>query len=107
MHSPTAIHSNFNYIAAIQSIFQMKVGFWSSYGCWLRHVMPRRIWVTRIVLKSNLKKTPADTTRVLLLCDMAYSYRYVNVDSSNYYATKALKLSQQLNYQEGWLGLIY
>jgi two-component system sensor histidine kinase/response regulator len=52
-------------------------------------------------LKIKLNETPADTTRVLLLCDIAYSYRYNNVDSANYYATKALKLSHQLNYQEG------
>jgi two-component system sensor histidine kinase/response regulator len=52
-------------------------------------------------LKIKLNKTPADTTRVLLLCDIAYSYRYNNVDSANYYATKVLKLSQQLNYEVG------
>lgn len=52
-------------------------------------------------LKMRLTKTPADTNRVLLLCDIAYSYRFNNVDSANDYATKALKLSQQLKYQEG------
>ncbi len=52
-------------------------------------------------LKIKLIKSPADTNHVLLLCDIAYSYRYNNVDSANYYATKALKLSQQLNYQRG------
>jgi len=52
-------------------------------------------------LKIKLTNTPADTNRALLLCDIAYSYRYTNIDSANYYATKALKLSQQLNYKEG------
>lgn len=52
-------------------------------------------------LKIELIKLPADTNRVLLLCDIAYSYRFDNVDSANHYAAKALKLSQQLNYQTG------
>ncbi len=52
-------------------------------------------------LKTRLQKMPADTNRVLLLCDIAYSYRYINVDSAYNYATKALELSQRLSYRDG------
>ncbi len=52
-------------------------------------------------LKIKLNKIPADTSRVLLLCDISYSYRYINVDSAYYYALKALELSKRLSYQNG------
>jgi signal transduction histidine kinase len=51
--------------------------------------------------KSKLRELPADTNRVLLLCDIAYSYRYDKVDSAFYYASQAMTLSQRLNYKTG------
>lgn len=42
-----------------------------------------------------------DTNRVLALCDVAYTYRFVNVDSAFHYATLSLDLSEQLNYKNG------
>jgi signal transduction histidine kinase len=53
------------------------------------------------ILKAKLRQAPADTNRVLLLCDISYSYRYFNVDSAYHYASKALELSQRLHYKSG------
>lgn len=59
-------------------------------------------------LKIKLSKTPPDTSRVLLLCDLAYSYRYRNVDSAYAMAKKAFELSTHLGYQNGtaWANLL-
>lgn len=51
--------------------------------------------------KRKLSKTPADTNRILLLCDIAFNYRYDNVDSAYHYASKAAALSNILHYQNG------
>jgi len=52
-------------------------------------------------LKAKLKSMPMDTNRVLALCDVAYTYRFVDVDSAFRYATQALTLSKQLHYKNG------
>lgn len=59
-------------------------------------------------LKLKLSKTRADTNRILLLCDIAFSYRYNNVDSAYQYASKAAVLSKFLHYQKGiaWSNLL-
>ncbi len=43
----------------------------------------------------------ADTSRILLLNELAYEYRYVNADSTNRIAKKAHRLSQQTNFSKG------
>lgn len=59
-------------------------------------------------LKVELLKTPVDTNRVLLLCDISYSYRYSYLDSAHSYAIKALELSKALHYTNGeaWANLL-
>ncbi|HTH57450.1 MAG TPA: tetratricopeptide repeat-containing sensor histidine kinase [Cyclobacteriaceae bacterium] len=59
-------------------------------------------------LKHELARLPADTNRVLRLCDIAYNYRFNKVDSAYSYAAEALVLSEQLNYKTGiaWSNLI-
>jgi two-component system sensor histidine kinase/response regulator len=52
-------------------------------------------------LKRQLSRTPADTNRILLLCDIAFNYRYDDVDSAYHYASKAAALSNILHYQNG------
>lgn len=59
-------------------------------------------------LKHELERLPADTNRVLRLCDIAYNYRFNKIDSAYFYAAEALALAHQLNYKTGvaWSQLI-
>ncbi len=52
-------------------------------------------------LKLKLRKSPSDTNQVLLLCDLAYTYRFINADSAYKYSTIALHQSQKLKYITG------
>jgi len=52
-------------------------------------------------LKIKLDGASSDTARTLLLCDISYSYRFINVDSAYLYAAKALELSERQRYRAG------
>ncbi|MBT9394154.1 tetratricopeptide repeat protein [Hymenobacter sp. NST-14] len=52
-------------------------------------------------LQRALAQTRADTTRVLLLADLAATYRYSRFDSVQYYARRGLQLARRIGYAKG------
>jgi tetratricopeptide (TPR) repeat protein len=52
-------------------------------------------------LKKVLVTAKDDTSKVMLLADIAYAYRNAKPDTSILYAQQALKLSESLNYARG------
>jgi two-component system NtrC family sensor kinase len=52
-------------------------------------------------LRHNLAHSPADSSRVLLLLDLAYSYRASKPDSTMYLAQQAWQLAQRVGFVKG------
>ena len=52
-------------------------------------------------LKSEFTLTKSDTTRALLLIDLAANFRYSNLDSSIIYAKKGYELSKTIDFPFG------
>ncbi|RSK49890.1 tetratricopeptide repeat-containing sensor histidine kinase [Hymenobacter rigui] len=52
-------------------------------------------------LQRALALAPNDTTRVLLLADLAASYRYSRFDSVQWYARQGLELARRITYPKG------
>ena|GEM_PF-1638727 len=99
--SQNLYHLNFNYIGILDEkslmkgwvLFTMLFSVSTSYA--------QENLGNLDSLRNKLHKTQADTNRVLLLCDIAYSYRYIDVDSAYRYAAQALELSHRLHYRSG------
>ncbi len=51
--------------------------------------------------RTQLHMARHDTTRVLLLSDLCYFFRYTNIDSAMYYGEKALALAEQISFKRG------
>src|SRR5215471_5353658 len=51
--------------------------------------------------RKKLEAAKDDTSRVMFLSEMAYSFRFTSIDSSINYATSALSLAQQIKYLRG------
>ena len=52
-------------------------------------------------LMRELAMAKEDTTRVLLMADLCYFYRYTNIDSSMFYGQNALALAQKIEFPRG------
>ncbi|SDY67127.1 tetratricopeptide repeat-containing sensor histidine kinase [Hymenobacter psychrophilus] len=52
-------------------------------------------------LQLALARTTTDTARVLLLADLAATYRYSRFDSVSYYAHQGLRLARRIGYVQG------
>ncbi|WP_157541103.1 tetratricopeptide repeat-containing sensor histidine kinase [Hymenobacter aerophilus] len=52
-------------------------------------------------LRLALSRAPTDTARVLLLADLAATYRYSHFDSVSYYAHRGLRLARSIGYVRG------
>ncbi|WP_185816945.1 ATP-binding protein [Hymenobacter metallilatus] len=52
-------------------------------------------------LQRALAQAPNDTARVLILADLAASYRYSRFDSVQWYARQGLELARQVSYPKG------
>ena len=52
-------------------------------------------------LKLLLSKTNHDTAKVLLLADLSWTYAFLQVDTSIWYAQKAISLARQIHYKKG------
>ncbi|MDE3184265.1 MAG: tetratricopeptide repeat protein [Bacteroidota bacterium] len=51
--------------------------------------------------KQQLAATGDDTSRTLIWAELSYEYAYFNLDSSLFYAEKALKLSEKIGFAKG------
>jgi two-component system NtrC family sensor kinase len=52
-------------------------------------------------LKTVLDTTSQDTTKVLLFADLSFTYAFLQLDTSIFYAQKAISLARQLKYKKG------
>ncbi|GGG50292.1 tetratricopeptide repeat-containing sensor histidine kinase [Hymenobacter glacieicola] len=52
-------------------------------------------------LHQALRRAPTDTARVLLLADLAATYRYSRFDSVQWYARQGLDLARRIGYHKG------
>ena len=52
-------------------------------------------------LMHQLSQSKEDTTRVLVMADLCYFYRYTNIDSSVFYGQNALALAQKIEFKRG------
>jgi signal transduction histidine kinase len=52
-------------------------------------------------LKQELTFAKQDTSRVQLMVSISYNYRYLNLDSSNYYGLQALEMANKIDYLKG------
>ena len=58
-------------------------------------------------LKRLLSETREDTTRVMLLAQLSVNYRFINPDSSMYFAQQTMKLASHLNFPKGKARALY
>ena len=52
-------------------------------------------------LKQELTFAKQDTSRVQLMVSISYNYRFLNLDSSNYYGLQALEMANKIDYLKG------
>ena len=52
-------------------------------------------------LMQRLRLSNQDSTRVLIMADLCYFYRYTNLDSSLFYGQNALELANKINFLRG------
>ncbi len=52
-------------------------------------------------LKNKLPLATNDTSRVLILADLCYFFRYTNIDSSIYFGNQSLMLAEKIKFKRG------